>query len=221
MGHGVVRREVQAQIKAAAQIQQARELRARTERDRLERLDFLRMKFGEVDADNSGSIDKDEVRVLVASLMGTELSDAQFDAALREMDPDLSGSVSFAEFQSWCSGEQRSGGLPSHALAPFLFVAACRPPTFGVRPQPRSVLCPCHRRTPGSTKRTPTLARASSVFVCASERELTQCLLRRCRQRAAMVGTAAQRAGGERTSPTHCDEQLAAVDESAPSWVEG
>ena len=56
--------------------------------------------FRMVDADGSGSLDREEVRVLGEQL-GTPLVQSELDAAMRAMDEDGSGSVDFEEFYEW------------------------------------------------------------------------------------------------------------------------
>ncbi len=56
--------------------------------------------FRMVDADGSGSLDREEVRMLGEQL-GTPLVESELDAAMRAMDEDGSGSVDFEEFYEW------------------------------------------------------------------------------------------------------------------------
>lgn len=54
----------------------------------------------QMDADEGGTLDREEIRVLARSL-GNQLSEPQLDQAMREMDEDGSGEVDFEEFFDW------------------------------------------------------------------------------------------------------------------------
>jgi Ca2+-binding EF-hand superfamily protein len=60
----------------------------------------LREVFAELDADNSGALDRSEVAQL-ATKMGATLSEHDLDAAMAEMDADGSGDVDVEELLSW------------------------------------------------------------------------------------------------------------------------
>eukprot|EP01043_Picozoa_sp_COSAG02_P059618 COSAG02_NODE_7632_length_2925_cov_1.298655_3_plen_70_part_00 len=53
-----------------------------------------------MDMDEGGTLDRDEIRDLARSL-GNQLTDAQLDQAMVEMDEDGSGEVDFEEFFDW------------------------------------------------------------------------------------------------------------------------
>jgi hypothetical protein len=53
-----------------------------------------------MDSDEGGTLDRDEVRDLARSL-GNQLTEAQLDQAMAEMDEDGSGEVDFEEFFDW------------------------------------------------------------------------------------------------------------------------
>jgi calmodulin len=53
-----------------------------------------------MDTDEGGTLDRDEIRDLARSL-GNQLTDAQLDQAMIEMDEDGSGEVDFEEFFDW------------------------------------------------------------------------------------------------------------------------
>ena len=59
-----------------------------------------RLLFEETDDDNSGLLDRAEIKTL-AKRLGKRLSKAQLDGAMQEMDADNSGEVDFDEFCSW------------------------------------------------------------------------------------------------------------------------
>eukprot|EP01046_Picozoa_sp_COSAG06_P052999 COSAG06_NODE_9055_length_2001_cov_3.399579_2_plen_173_part_01 len=59
-----------------------------------------RAVFDEVDADGSGSLDRDEVGELCKT-MGKALSQKGIDKAMADMDEDESGLISFDEFEPW------------------------------------------------------------------------------------------------------------------------
>ena len=58
--------------------------------------------FEEVDEDRSGSLDKDEIYMLIRTL-GLMMSARQLDLAMAEMDADGSGQVMLDEFDDWCT----------------------------------------------------------------------------------------------------------------------
>eukprot|EP01043_Picozoa_sp_COSAG02_P017924 COSAG02_NODE_824_length_16741_cov_16.319733_3_plen_1657_part_00 len=65
----------------------------------------IRKIFDSVDADGSGFLDHDEVRVALKRLCtekdGEEMSDEQIQDAIKLMDADKSGEVDFHEFSTW------------------------------------------------------------------------------------------------------------------------
>lgn len=60
--------------------------------------------FLELDGDGSGSIDRDELRVLLQQL-GRPAGAAELDRIMAAVDVDGSGSVELAEFKAWWSTE--------------------------------------------------------------------------------------------------------------------
>lgn len=68
-----------------------------------------RALFDEVDADNSGYIDREELVVLAAKL-GQKLKRKQLQAAMRELDPDGDEMITFEEFSKWWDNRERGGG---------------------------------------------------------------------------------------------------------------
>lgn len=62
--------------------------------------DQLRSLFGKIDADGSGSLDRDEVAALAQEL-GLQLSAEELDQAMAEMDADGNGDIDYDEFSSW------------------------------------------------------------------------------------------------------------------------
>ena len=74
--------------------------------------------FTKVDTDGSGKLRRGEVATLAREL-GLELSEAELDQAMSEMDDDSSGDVDYEEFSSWWKAAQQSdsgGGSPRSAL---------------------------------------------------------------------------------------------------------
>ena len=63
---------------------------------------MVRELFEAADKDESGIIDRDELRGIMKE-MGNPLSPAQLDAAMLEMDSDGSGEIDFVEFSTWWS----------------------------------------------------------------------------------------------------------------------
>eukprot|EP01048_Picozoa_sp_COSAG05_P003994 COSAG05_NODE_199_length_14500_cov_458.233456_3_plen_340_part_00 len=68
---------------------------AKTESDTL-----LRDLFNSADADGSGILDRDEVAAVLAEL-GCQLTRAELDKAMAELDTDGSGEVDYDEFSKW------------------------------------------------------------------------------------------------------------------------
>ena len=54
----------------------------------------------QMDADEGGTLDREEIRLLARSL-GNQLTDSQLDQAMKEMDEDGSSEVDFEEFFDW------------------------------------------------------------------------------------------------------------------------
>ena len=69
--------------------------------------------FEEIDADESGLLDREEVAELAESL-GAPLSTAELDDAMLQMDEDGSGEVDFDEFASWFRKLENSGAEVLH-----------------------------------------------------------------------------------------------------------
>lgn len=69
-------------------------------------VELARSLWDVVDADNSGSLDRDEVRSLFKSL-GEDLSYKELDAAFASMDADGSGVVEFNEFEGWFESQHK------------------------------------------------------------------------------------------------------------------
>ena len=85
--------EKQLSLDAKLASQEAQE-RAKEEK----RLQQLWRRF---DNDQSGSLDMNEICQVMNALGHTDLSKEQLQAAMAEMDTDVSGEVSFAEFEAW------------------------------------------------------------------------------------------------------------------------
>eukprot|EP01050_Picozoa_sp_SAG11_P012878 SAG11_NODE_1463_length_4863_cov_15.348657_1_plen_378_part_00 len=96
-------RQLRQQIKASKAAMEA-------EATQLEQHEILKT-FGRIDLDNSGTIDREELRKL-ASDLGHTLDEAGLDSAMNEMDFDGSGEVDLAEFQHWWQlNKENSAGL--------------------------------------------------------------------------------------------------------------
>ena len=72
---------------------------------RMAHKNLLRDLFLEMDADGSGVLDQEELRVLALKL-GTKLRDSDLAAAMAEMDEDGGGSVDFLEFFAWWTNDE-------------------------------------------------------------------------------------------------------------------
>jgi Ca2+-binding EF-hand superfamily protein len=64
--------------------------------------------FNEVDADGSGSLDRDECRLALKRLKGREPSDSELDQAWASMDENGDGDVTLEEFSAWYEVAQYS-----------------------------------------------------------------------------------------------------------------
>jgi Ca2+-binding EF-hand superfamily protein len=62
--------------------------------------DTMRALFESIDADESGLLDKGEIKTLVKQ-MGDRMSAAQLSAAMLRMDPERTGGVTFDAFAKW------------------------------------------------------------------------------------------------------------------------
>ena len=76
----------------------------------------LRRLFDAIDADGSGSLDAEEIGKLCED-MGAKLSDEELELAVRAIDTDGSGEVSFDEFCEWIMGATK--GKVAMALSRF------------------------------------------------------------------------------------------------------
>ena len=81
----------------------AQRMKLTAEQNRGARIDEgkIRELFELADADNSGALDKGEVKALAASLGKPGLSRSVLDAAWKDMDSDGSGDVDYEEFAAW------------------------------------------------------------------------------------------------------------------------
>lgn len=76
--------------------------------------------FKEIDSDNSGSLDKVEVREL-AERLDFHFSETELNRTWAELDTDGSGEVDFREFYKWWASRQRRGDQQLHNEAARLF----------------------------------------------------------------------------------------------------
>ena len=71
----------------------------------------IQTAFDMMDGDNSGTLDRNEVKQLV-ELMGKEISETELDEAMRELDTGGDGQVDFKEFEVyWQENFDKGGGL--------------------------------------------------------------------------------------------------------------
>lgn len=81
-----------------------------------------RRAFRRADADNSGALDHEEMRVLATTFGVTDAE--QLEDAIAEMDINLDGEISLDEFMAWykqnlLKGDSKEGGessAPQHSL---------------------------------------------------------------------------------------------------------
>ena len=76
--------------------------------------------FEDMDADDSGLLDRKEVAQLYKKARGQKLSKSDLTAAMEEMDDDNSGEVDLSEFESWWS--RNGGDLESQRSKAFTLV---------------------------------------------------------------------------------------------------
>ena len=74
--------------------------------------EFLKAAFAKVDADSSGEISRDELKVLLLEL-GLKISDKDLDQWFEQIDTDNSGEISFEEFVSIFKSEKQNNVLES------------------------------------------------------------------------------------------------------------
>ena len=77
------------------------------------RMASVKEHFDEMDTDESGALDRAEVRALVEKLLDVEITEEQLDEGMAQMDEDGGGEVDFAEFFAWWDGAE--GGLLGEA----------------------------------------------------------------------------------------------------------
>ena len=83
-------------------------------------VDELHLAFDQIDADGSGQLDREEIRLLIQQQGGYErFSDGELDAAMEELDPSGDGLVSFAEFKGYWLKSQQSAGEGEIPLSPW------------------------------------------------------------------------------------------------------
>jgi Ca2+-binding EF-hand superfamily protein len=67
----------------------------------------VKKKFDEFDPDESGSMDSTEVGALVESILGYAMDEESLDKAVKEMDEDGGGHISWDEFEAWFFKEEK------------------------------------------------------------------------------------------------------------------
>ena len=105
--HGGAGSELRAQMTALADAAAVRKERERREQNRAEMgghlgEDEVRELFDEVDTDGGGTLDKDEVQMLMVKL-GLVVNDWELAKVMRAMDPNGDGEVDVDEFLLWWS----------------------------------------------------------------------------------------------------------------------
>ncbi|KAJ8603538.1 hypothetical protein CTAYLR_004873 [Chrysophaeum taylorii] len=80
------------------------------------RKEKLMEQFKAIDIDNSGTIDKDELRYLLRKCTGSLPTDAEVEAMMREIDRNRDGLIAFDEFAT-LHERARRGDLPFAALS--------------------------------------------------------------------------------------------------------
>lgn len=93
---------------AAETTQTQERRRQRKNKVQLQRINDI---FKAFDADSSGAIDRDKVVELGSRLFGQQLTPAQVDMVLMQMDPDGDGQISRDEFTSWYISANAQGFL--------------------------------------------------------------------------------------------------------------
>jgi hypothetical protein len=73
----------------------------------------IRVMFNEIDADNSGFLDRHEAKTLMLKLF-PGMSDVDFEAAFINMDSDGSEEVDFYEFSAWWKKERAAVRVNDH-----------------------------------------------------------------------------------------------------------
>jgi len=64
--------------------------------------------FAEIDVDNSGELERDEVKIMVERMGYPPMSEDQLDALFEQFDEDGSGTVNFVEFKHWWAAAQKA-----------------------------------------------------------------------------------------------------------------
>jgi Ca2+-binding EF-hand superfamily protein len=72
---------------------------------------YKQLVFQMLDADLTGSLDREEVRAAYLHVLGVAISDADFEVAIAEMDKDADGRVSFKEFKKAFSKKKHGSKL--------------------------------------------------------------------------------------------------------------
>ena len=79
-------------------------------------------EFARLDSDGSGSLDRDEVELLITQMLGNKTTQEDIEAALLKMDKDGSGEVEQEEFAQWF----RSEHADEHPAGPDVFLVTDR-----------------------------------------------------------------------------------------------
>lgn len=67
-----------------------------------EDLEWLRRVFAQIDEDNSGIVNRDELVGMFYKYMGGVVTDIELDRMLSIVDADMSGEIAFTEFIIAC-----------------------------------------------------------------------------------------------------------------------
>mmetsp|Transcript_95127 Transcript_95127/g.264322 ORF Transcript_95127/g.264322 Transcript_95127/m.264322 type:complete len:189 (+) Transcript_95127:118-684(+) len=82
------------------------------EEDQGEVLEIARKAFAKHDRDDSGQIEAKELGGLIAEIMGKRMSPLELEEALKVLDADGSGTISWREFRQWfLSNEDDEGAV--------------------------------------------------------------------------------------------------------------
>eukprot|EP01046_Picozoa_sp_COSAG06_P010810 COSAG06_NODE_599_length_13905_cov_347.954657_4_plen_874_part_00 len=100
--------------------------------------DELREVFAEFDSDGSGQLDRAEITEAMQKALGSigkQVTEAELDQMMKEMDDDDSGEIGFEEFAEWWKTQAESSSSSSKMVKYWAMVVSVNPDGMATKPE--------------------------------------------------------------------------------------